>query len=345
MFTTCCRLGACHLRRLNAPTRRQTLCTTSSQPTLYDHLASRCTWFVHAGNCLILVAINQTDMLTLRELSVGASTCGIVYNLLQPKPLMVPAIWGTFFIGCHMWQIAALLRERQAITLSTDQDTAYHNFFCKYGFTAQQFLDVFAATGGKFETFAKGAWVQQRGEEMDYLHCVIEGDVQLIDRNGTHVRTVRPGKGGWLGEFYDPNQDADYWLRPHPAIVSWRCSSEQCRTLALQRRALHETISSNPRLTSAAERAEIADLWGKLKNSGVERNLSAYRGMLEVSLADGVITMDERQLLSQFRMRYAIPNDAHEASLRELGWTADDFVRGHKASSWWARVKKAQQYS
>ena len=282
---------------------RRPLCTASSQPaTLVDHLASRCTWFVHAGNCLILVAINQTDMLTLRELSVGASTCGIIYNLLQPKPLIVPALWGTFFIGCHAWQIAALLRERKTITLSAEQDVAYHAFFSKYGFTAQQFLDIFAATSGRFETFSQGAWVQQRGEEMHHLHCVVEGDVHLIDPKGNHLRTVRPGKGGWLGEFYDPNQDDDYWTRAHPAIVSWKCASDRCKTLALQRRALHETLTSNPRLESAAERAEIADLWGKLKNAGAQREHNAYRSMLEVSLADGIITTDERRLLGQFRV-------------------------------------------
>ena len=30
---------------------------------------------------------------------VMASTCGVAFNLLQPKPLWAPAGWAVFFIG------------------------------------------------------------------------------------------------------------------------------------------------------------------------------------------------------------------------------------------------------
>ena len=144
------------------------------------------------------------------------------------------------------------------------------------------------------------------------------------------MRVVRPGKGGWLGEFYDPNQDDEYWERPHPALVSWRCNSERCRTLALNRRALHETLSSNPRLVHAAQRAEVADLWGKLHASGPASRIRAYRAMLEVALSDGVLSEAERQLLTDFQKRHQIPLAEHTSALKALGWSDDDYARGHQ---------------
>jgi len=53
---------------------------------------------------------SSQDMLYLRSLMIGASTCGIVFNLLQPKPLFVPAGWGVFFIVGHAVQIYILLQ-------------------------------------------------------------------------------------------------------------------------------------------------------------------------------------------------------------------------------------------
>ena len=79
-------------------------------------------WFVHAGNGIVLVAINQTDMLRLRYMSVAASCFGMAYNLLQPKPLIAPAAWGAFFVCCHAYQISVLLREQQETHLPGDRN-------------------------------------------------------------------------------------------------------------------------------------------------------------------------------------------------------------------------------
>ena len=308
------------------------LCTTTEPGggTLLDMAKNNCGLFVHIGNCIVLVAINQTDMLVLRELSVGASVMGIAYNLLQPKPLVAPALWGCFFISCHMWQIASLLRERASINLNTDEELAYVKAFVSSGFTPRQFLDILQCTSGAWCNFTKGAYVQKHGEEMQQLHCALEGEFELISPTGHVIRTVQPGKGGWLGEFYDPNQEKGYWERPHPALVSWRCGSKRCRTLALERRALHDTLSSNPRLAHAAQRAEVADLWGKLKTARPQVLRSAYRSLLEVALSDGVLDQSERQLLGNFRTTNAISQEEHDWALEALGWSADDYARGNK---------------
>lgn len=297
---------------------------------------SRCSYFVHIGNCIVLLAINQTDMMQLRGLSIAASCCGIAYNMLQPKPLIAPALWGLFFIGCHAFQISVLLREQQEVRLTALEEQAYERAFVRFGFTQRQFLDILEvaqpAAGSSHDTFADysyGDIVHARGSPMEVISFVLQGEVEMVSTTDDGMSTVRPGKGGWLGEFYDPNIASDYWEKPHAHPISYRCiDRDGCRTFQLVRRAMHETISANPRLHAMATRAEVDDLWGKLHRAPANLRRRSYQAMLEVAVSDGEISASERQLLDDFRRRHHISDAEHVKNLAELGWTAVQFAEG-----------------
>ena len=99
------------LRRLalagTPPTRR--FCTNSitkkpsslNPESLRQSLAQKinCNYIIHFGNAWAVVALGMQEMLHLRACMVMASTCGVAFNLLQPKPLWAPAGWAVFFIG------------------------------------------------------------------------------------------------------------------------------------------------------------------------------------------------------------------------------------------------------
>jgi hypothetical protein len=53
----------------------------------------RIAWIVHGSNALAICAMVSSDMLSLRSFMIGASAMAIVYNLLQPIPLIPPAAW------------------------------------------------------------------------------------------------------------------------------------------------------------------------------------------------------------------------------------------------------------
>ena len=247
------------------PPRARTFSDGEGGSAIVKYVRSRCHYIVHFGNFVVLVSINQTDMLNLRCLALVSTSCSIAFNLLQPTPLITPACWGAFFIACHLYQLSVLLRERQETTLSRREELAYEQAFLRYGFTPRQFVDIVERSSGRWPTFARGEYVHRSGEAMDEIHCLLDGAVEQVSTTGEAFATLHAGKGGWLGEFFDPNQDASYWERPHRFPISYRCVSEGgCATLALARRALHETITTNPRLHAAATRAEVADLWGKI---------------------------------------------------------------------------------
>ncbi|GAB5369741.1 hypothetical protein AAMO2058_001431700 [Amorphochlora amoebiformis] len=288
-------------------------------------LCANSNYIIHFGNALILLAINQTDMLYLRGFTVCATVCGIAFNLLQPKPLYAPAGWGVFFIMCHAYQISILARERRKITLLPDQEEVYEKAFMPFGFTPRQFLDIIETTGSRCGVFIEGEDIQSRGNPMDELHYVLKGNVAIINRHGDEISRVSPGKGAWLGEFYAPTLPKDYWEKAHPLPITFKCMSDTCRTMAVCRKQLYHTLDSNPRLSTAAARAEIDDLWGKMHNTMPQRRNQIYKGMLRMASVDGKIDPSELELLRIFRTRHGISQNLHDDIVAEMGFSVQDF--------------------
>lgn len=283
-------------------------------------------YFVHAGNVLLLVAINQSDMLNLRVLSISASLCGILYNLLQPRPLIPPACWGVFFVGCHIYQLSVLLRERAHISLGEDEEKAYNMAFLPFGITPRTFLDILEKASARWCHLDEGQFASKRGDLMDDVHYLVEGEVEVLSATDDKFLRLLPGKGGWLGEFFDPNQKDDYWEVEHRFPVSHKCVSPSgCRTLAFNRKALHDTLAQNPRLGCTATKAVVSDLWGKLHRSLPEARRNTYKAMLELALSDGKLDERELKLLGDFKKRHRISDEEHEAFLAELGVAPEAF--------------------
>ena len=160
------------------------------------------------------------------------------------------------------------------------------------------------------------------------LHVLLEGAAECTDANATRQHT--PGKGGWLGELFDPNRTDDYWNAPHPASSSIECASEKCVTLAFDRKALDMTLRANPRLAEAATRAELADLWGKLHKAGPERKRRTLASILETALCDGDLHPTEKDQIERFCRKYTITDAELATELKQLGWSMDDYARGRK---------------
>ena len=165
------------------------------------------TVFVHFGNCIVLLAINQTDMLQLRGLSIGASFFGIAFNMLQPKPLKAPVClphppppYAHCVAGCvgpvlhwmplmageilrslqrlltRSVQIGKLLREQQPLELNCNEELAYDRAFCEWGFTPRHFLDILdaAAPSKPFREFRPAENITEIGTPNTEICALLE---------------------------------------------------------------------------------------------------------------------------------------------------------------------------
>lgn len=142
--------------------------------------AHRVNYFVHAGNSLAVVASLSDDMVQLRSFMIGATTCGMFYNLLQPTPLWTPCYWGAFFITAHTVQIGRILRERSDVTMSEREHELYERCFMAHGFTPRMFLALMKDAGASWVSFAPGEKLCTQGDEAAALHLVSGGTGSIV---------------------------------------------------------------------------------------------------------------------------------------------------------------------
>jgi len=277
-----------------------------------------------------------------------ASLCGIGFNMLQPRPLLAPAAWGVFFVCCHLYHIQVLLREKRSIVLDEREQEAYEKAFMLHGFTPQQFLDIFEKCvprcGSIWHRYDEGQYIAVPGDRHMNVHHLLEGEVVIISQSGDRFKTVVPGKGAWLGELYDPKGGVydgtaeDGHVEEHVCTtvdclahnVSWRCVAPQCRTMAISKSKFHRLVKGNPRLESAANRALVNDLWGKIHSSSKELRTITYQAILEMALVDGILLESERRILVRFREKHSIPQADHNSYVSALGWSLEEYDTGFK---------------
>uniref|UniRef100_A0A7S3YH20 Uncharacterized protein n=1 Tax=Lotharella globosa TaxID=91324 RepID=A0A7S3YH20_9EUKA len=157
---------------------------------------------------------------------------------------------------------------------------------------------------------------------------LLEGEIEVIDKDkGTDVLDViEPGLGSWLRPVYHP--DVFFDQCKHGSVV-YKCSSKSgCRTVSFDRKILVDYIMQNPRLTEAAKKVELDDLWGKLHRAGPHRRRQTYQAMLQMAVSDGKLDKKEVELLVLFRMRNGITQKQHEEALKKLGLTDSEFMKG-----------------
>eukprot|EP00466_Bigelowiella_natans_P006452 jgi/Bigna1/135160/aug1.28_g9868 len=298
-------------------------------------LGERAAFFVHVGNALALFGATQTDVLSLRMFMISATACGITFNLLQPKPLFAPACWGVFFLAVHGYQILKLLQERRVVQLTQKEEDLYNKAFMQFKFTPRLFLDVLNKSDARWRSFPEGGVIQARGEPMPAVHYLLSGNVSVFNGTNGHVVDLEPGSGAWLGEFYDPNYDLKvvHEINEEASPVTYKCASKNCRTVRFCRATLQKFISGNPRLANAAVRAEVDDLWAKIRTSRSQQPKQTYKAMLNVAVSDGRIDPQERCMLRAFGKRQGITVTEHEAMLASVGWTPKEFEKGYKSAT------------
>ena len=264
-------------------------------------------YVVHFGNILAVCAMMQQDMLMLRSFMIGASICGIAFNLLQPIPLLTPACWGLFFICGHGIQIYFLIRDKLSITMSEDLNKVYEDAFFGYGFTPRQFIDLCKYCDYSFISFKKGQEIVTEGSDMPYLHWLMRGKLTVNTKKFGDLGIVHEeSETRWLGEFFDPNRDSDYWNKPHSWIVTYICL-EDCKAVRLDRKKLDIFLNQNDSFKEKASKVVVKDIWGKLRNVRKSDVLKSYAEMLNIALLADERVLSEK--VQDYLLEYAENND------------------------------------
>jgi hypothetical protein len=81
------------------------------------------------ANVFYLASFVGRDMLWLRVLTCGGLLFGIVFfTHCQPLPMYGPLFWHVTFLGINLWQIRCLLRQREQLRLTREQEALYAEY-------------------------------------------------------------------------------------------------------------------------------------------------------------------------------------------------------------------------
>jgi len=261
--------------------------------------------FVHVSAFAGIAGMLSPNILTLRLLSVLSSSSALSFNLW--KRMLSPVFWNLTFITVNLSRIAQLLlASKDSVTLDANEQRLYELGFMRYGVSLRDYATLLREAGGEWREYAADEQIVREGDPMPLLWYVVEGEVEVVRDHGQRVVTVlKPGTGGWCGELWDPNQDKDYWQRPHHWLAGFRASAHSL-LVAFDRRKLHDVIARSEELQDAASAAEVADLWGKLRAARRQAVLSEYHAMREMAHVDGTLGEAERRALERFAAKHEL---------------------------------------
>lgn len=287
----------------------------------------------HIGNGCAVVALGQQDMLNLRACMVAASSCGIAFNLLQPKPLWVPAAWGLFFVTGHCVMIGLILRDRQAVSMSEAELDAYEETYHKHGFTPRQFKRLVEV--GEWQHVPPGQRITEQGTSMAHVFYVHRGSCLAEVRGEQHNDAQTIGEVGdvgsrFIGTLSPPHVGREAATWPVSVIAK-----TPCELLRWPAETVDALLADDPRMEAAAASTAIQDLSRKLRHAAASTvaehargTLEAYAAMLATAVADGRLDGSEKRLLRQYRQSHALSDADHAAALARLGWSVQEYDDG-----------------
>lgn len=193
--------------------------------------------FVHMSAIAGLSGCLSTNILVLRSLSVLSSACALCFNLWNR--LLSAALWNLTFMSINLSRIGQLLlAAAPGLHLSPEQQQLFELAFARYGVKLSTFMRLLEDADAEWLEFTPNEWIVRAGDPMPSLWYLVHGEVESRSHvDGPPGTTFRPGKGGWLGELWDPNEAADYWEKPHTWLTGFR-AKDHSRVVAFNRKKL-----------------------------------------------------------------------------------------------------------
>lgn len=144
--------------------------------------------------CLQFAGFICTDILPMRSFLIGGSMSFVVYALVQPKRLYIPAVWESTFASIHCVKIYQLL-SGDTIVLSPEEMRLYALLFENAELDPKAFQRVVSL--GQWRTYDPGAVLTKEGEPVSHVRVLSKGTV-VVHAKRRELRSL--GKGQFVGE-------------------------------------------------------------------------------------------------------------------------------------------------
>ena len=166
------------------------------------------------------------DPLLMRSFLVGGSSSFVLYALVQPQKLWVPALWEGTFASIHAYMIYGILNT-QKVALTKDELRLYGMVFQHHDLEVEEFQSLLEI--GSFKTLPPGQDLTTAGTPVENVYVIVRGDVTAHAKGGDVP--LSPGK--YVGEvsllkvYADAKKGGDAKAAAAPlASATCTCQSE-----------------------------------------------------------------------------------------------------------------------
>lgn len=208
----------------------------------------------HLAYVLTLVAYLVRDILILRTLLLAAGATMLVYFAVGMADIpWTPFFWQVVLLLVNLVWVVLLVRERQSVRFTEEERELHETLFRE--FSALEFMKLVRA--GEWRSLTEGDELTHRGETVDRLYLVSNGEVE-VDRGGDR-EPIRVRDGGLIGEMSFLNST------PATATVKASCPT---RCLTWDQAELRSLLRRNPSMRGVLMSVIGSDLTHKLSSPG-----------------------------------------------------------------------------
>lgn len=259
-------------------------------------------------------ALMLTDVLWVRGVMMVGQSLGMAFNLLQPRPLLLPARWNALFLVFNGYHVAKLLLEKRPLTLTADEAQLYAKAFQPFDVTPREFLRL----------MEQGEWVRFEPGEVLTRHGEVNTRLLVIDEGVAEVTVGRRLVGKCLPANYVG--EMTFMNRTQKAACATVRAATPIKAVAWERAGLRDMLSGDEELMAKVKESITNDVMRKLDKDHDHSTEDTVRTVMRATLAGRTVTPESRRALEAFRG----PGFDFDEALRDCGWTADEFQRGER---------------
>lgn len=310
-------------------------------PELVTFRYSEC--FGHLSFFLVAVSYAVDDFLHLRLIAIAGSSAMLVFTYFHPhgRVLWLPFRWNCIFVALNSWRVAKVAWDHYWTSqLPSNINALYEDHF---GDTMEKtdFARLFRL--GTVETLTAGETVVSQGSESRYVRLVVSGDLE-VDRDGQTTYWLREGQ--FMSEM---GLHAGLGLRGSvTSCCSVKAQKDVCVLIRWDRTELMHLLDLHKSMYRSLRAFVSWDIVSKLKSQRVllasgkiddperwtkkrrEQSLARYSAILRNMLAHPKYLNQRKDKLARYREIHQVGESDHEAALRSIGWTVEEFEAGYK---------------
>jgi len=295
--------------------------------------------FGHGAFILVATSYAVDDFVMLRAIAVLGSSSMLVFTYFHPhgRVLWLPFRWNALFILLNSYWIAKYIADEYlARYLSEDLLQLQEDHFSAMSLV--DFAKLFNC--GEVENFREGEQVLAQSENNQYVRVVLSGNLDCKrDNMGYQI-----GRGHFISEAgLHAGLDLEGSVESSVMVEA----KSDCKCIRWDRTKLKKLLSNNTSLASSLQSIISWDIVSKLKKQRqylisrktenprewtikrTEQNGFRYKSILKNLLSSHGHRKYKKQV-ENYRLIHDINDEQHLETLKELGWTVEEYELGYK---------------